>query len=221
MLVKAGADLKNKDSNGNTPLHHAAIGKFKSCMDYLIEIGADLDEKNSQGLSPIELCDKAFASLFENKRLALAKANLLVKNANKTKGIETKPLLKKLKRDKEENKSTHLESAHSVSKSLFSSNKQKSVGPSDFLVHCLLGTGSFGDVYLVEKKDTKVLYAMKVLLKENIFSSFELNRPQPGAIRTDRKERLEHHSTSIHRKTALLLPEHHEAVHDTGFLSWR
>ena len=190
-------------------------------MDYLIEIGADLDEKNSQGFSPIELCDKAFASLFENKRLALAKANLLIKNAVKAKGIDPKPLLKKLKRDNEENKSTHLESGHSVSKSLFSSNKQKSVGPSDFLVHCLLGTGSFGDVYLVEKKDTKVLYAMKVLLKENIFSSLQLSRPQLGEIRADRKERFEHHQTPVHREAALLLPEHHKTFHDIGFLSWR
>ena len=37
------------------------------------------------------------------------------------------------------------------------------VGPEHFHPICLLGQGSFGEVYLVQKKDTKVYYAMKVL----------------------------------------------------------
>ena len=75
-----------------------------------------------------------------------------------------------------DNKSTNMESANTITKSIFSSKAvnmaltQKAIRPKDFKVHCLLGTGSFGDVYLVEKRDTKRLYAMKVLLKENIFS---------------------------------------------------
>jgi serine/threonine protein kinase len=37
-------------------------------------------------------------------------------------------------------------------------------------VHGLIGKGSFGEVYLVEKKSNKMLYAMKVLHKSKILS---------------------------------------------------
>jgi len=42
------------------------------------------------------------------------------------------------------------------------------VGPNDFHVHGLLGKGSFGEVYLVEKKDTQEIFAMKSLDKSRI-----------------------------------------------------
>lgn len=42
------------------------------------------------------------------------------------------------------------------------------VGPENFIAHQLLGTGSFGEVFLVEEIATKELYAMKVLSKEKI-----------------------------------------------------
>ena len=42
------------------------------------------------------------------------------------------------------------------------------VGPSDFHVHGLLGKGSFGEVHLVEKKDSQEIFAMKSLDKSRI-----------------------------------------------------
>lgn len=44
------------------------------------------------------------------------------------------------------------------------------VGPSSFKVIKVLGVGSFGEVFLVEKIDTGRLYAMKILKKDKIFS---------------------------------------------------
>ena len=54
------------------------------------------------------------------------------------------------------------------------SNKNEKIGPSNFVCLALLGQGSFGEVYLVKKKDSDNFYAMKVLdkcriAKQNIF----------------------------------------------------
>lgn len=42
------------------------------------------------------------------------------------------------------------------------------IGPNQFVAHQLLGTGSFGEVFLIERKQDKKLLAMKVLCKKKI-----------------------------------------------------
>jgi serine/threonine protein kinase len=42
------------------------------------------------------------------------------------------------------------------------------VGLSDFIIKKVIGRGSFGKVFLVEKKGTKDVYAMKTLRKDVI-----------------------------------------------------
>lgn len=50
-------------------------------------------------------------------------------------------------------------------------NKLEKVSLDSFDIKGLIGRGSFGEVFLVEKKDTKVLYALKVLKKSLIMSN--------------------------------------------------
>ncbi|KAK3382895.1 serine/threonine-protein kinase sck1 [Lasiosphaeria ovina] len=52
--------------------------------------------------------------------------------------------------------------------------EQKHFGPADFQILRLIGKGTFGQVYQVRKKDTKRIYAMKVLSKKVIVQKKEV-----------------------------------------------
>jgi hypothetical protein len=67
----------------------------------------------------------------------------------------------------EENQSVSYSEQESKSP-LSNSMDEEKICPQSFICHALLGKGSFGEVYLVEKKNTKCLYAMKVLSKDRI-----------------------------------------------------
>ena len=48
--------------------------------------------------------------------------------------------------------------------------KPRKLNKDDFKILRVIGRGSFGKVFLVEKKDNKELFAMKVLGKEDIMT---------------------------------------------------
>ena len=56
----------------------------------------------------------------------------------------------------------------------FEKTDQKQVGPDDFILLKLIGKGTFGQVYQVKKKDTRRIYAMKVLSKKVIIQKKEV-----------------------------------------------
>ncbi|CAL9728270.1 serine/threonine-protein kinase Sch9p [Monosporozyma unispora] len=56
----------------------------------------------------------------------------------------------------------------------YTATKKRHYGPQDFEVLRLLGKGTFGQVYQVKKKDTKRVYAMKVLSKKVIVKKNEV-----------------------------------------------
>ncbi|KAG0668629.1 Serine/threonine-protein kinase [Maudiozyma exigua] len=56
----------------------------------------------------------------------------------------------------------------------YKSTKKRHYGPQDFEVLRLLGKGTFGQVYQVKKKDTKRIYAMKILSKKVIVKKNEI-----------------------------------------------
>ncbi len=57
---------------------------------------------------------------------------------------------------------------------LYQKTERKHVGPEDFQILRLIGKGTFGQVYQVRKKDTKRIYAMKVLSKKVIVQKKEV-----------------------------------------------
>ncbi|PWY76285.1 camp-dependent protein kinase [Aspergillus heteromorphus CBS 117.55] len=56
----------------------------------------------------------------------------------------------------------------------FEKTEKKQVGPNDFQILKLIGKGTFGQVYQVMKKDTRRIYAMKVLSKKVIIQKKEV-----------------------------------------------
>ena len=59
---------------------------------------------------------------------------------------------------------------YSMTEAQLSKAKEEKISPSNFICLALLGKGSFGEVYLVQNKNTKENYAMKVLRKERIIN---------------------------------------------------
>jgi serine/threonine protein kinase len=55
-----------------------------------------------------------------------------------------------------------------ASLTLYSKKGDKKVSLQDFVIRKVIGRGSFGKVFLVEKKDTKEVFAMKSLRKDVI-----------------------------------------------------
>lgn len=52
-LIRHGANVNLKDSNGEIPLVKAVVHKSISVVEYLIKHGADINLKNSYGMSPL------------------------------------------------------------------------------------------------------------------------------------------------------------------------
>jgi len=84
------------------------------------------------------------------------------------------------------------------------SSIEEKVLPTSFICHALLGKGSFGEVYLVEKINTKTLYAMKVLSKDRIMGKkllILIFRSKSGKICYDRKKCTINYKSSIYCQT--------------------
>lgn len=168
MILEKGGSLGVKNDDGLTPLDMASKD-FKSHF-----LKGTKKRRSSR--------QKKMPEIEDAKPMIRTKSkNLLDRRSS---GMQKKRSSKKIlvkdgvKRDKEkkmmekskniQNKSTRIDSAGVDSDS--KKDIQASIGPKDFKVHTILGKGSFGEVYLVEKIDSKKIYAMKVLYKNNIIS---------------------------------------------------
>lgn len=121
-------------------------------MELMLAKGADAKIKNDDLLTPLDMASEDYRNHF----LAL------LESSDDSGSIDPS--------GKIGNKSTKVDSAGFKLLECVESSVD-TIGPKDFKVHGLLGKGSFGEVYLVEKLDCGTIYAMKVLHKSNIIST--------------------------------------------------
>lgn len=102
--------------------------------------------KNNEGLTPIhDCCDETLKKVFYAYGFK-EDGNYEKPKENKTPGVVNR-----------------------IERKMINSS---GITPDDFVYHRMLGKGSFGEVFLVHKKDdeSKRLYAMKVLSKEKVMT---------------------------------------------------
>ena len=171
VLINAGAEINCKDGGGNTPLHYAAKSGNVQLIEILLETSNfNLKVKNNIGMTPIDMATSKEAKLF------------LIKS-QESKEIKEHETLIRIHKYRSENFAMlrgerkldiSLHDSSSTSRSDCNSenglSESEKWGPQHFMVHSLIGRGAFGEVYLVEKKDTGEFYAMKALDKDKMMS---------------------------------------------------
>jgi len=53
-LIRAGADVNVRDTDGSTPLQAASAGGHKDVVDLLIAKGANIEAQNKRGSTPLQ-----------------------------------------------------------------------------------------------------------------------------------------------------------------------
>lgn len=95
-LIKKGAKLDLKDSNGNTALHHAAQKGLVEIYELLAQNGANVDVKNNKNLNPTLIAKSGYQQKFNaidekynQPESAVSKFNITIQNghASYVKGI--------------------------------------------------------------------------------------------------------------------------------------
>lgn len=150
MLLTAGANFHEFDTEHSSCLHYAAQGGNQEIIQELINLGLSIDGKNRHGKLPEDCAAKAGVAEYLRAR--------------RQSDDEVYIPIFSFTFDKIKNMFSSEDDGHKAISRL-------KVSPQDFDVLSLLGRGSFGEVYLVKKKDTEVKYAMKVLLKHKIMGN--------------------------------------------------
>ena len=164
-------NMKKQNSNkndNNTKNNNSNTIELKNRQIYTDE-GADLiDDLEEETIIEI---NKDKDKLNKNKSKEIKNSNNYINNYNNTNGNIKKG--QALESDDEFDDIEELEDSFDASEDS-EANKGEKIGPSNFVCLALLGQGSFGEVFLVKKKDSDDFYAMKVLdkcriAKQNIF----------------------------------------------------
>ena len=150
LLVRSGALVNSPDEQGNTPVHLAAVSGNLALVEWFITKSPDLHLKNSSGKTPSDLTSNP------SIKQILEKSSSPSPIFSLSKSFDFLGMMHKI---------NHLIRKSSNNEEFDTSVK---LTPNHFKPVQMLGKGSFGEVYLVEKKDSNKLYAMKILLKTKI-----------------------------------------------------
>ena len=159
-LISLRASLDQTDDKGNTSLHFAVRGGSLECLQALIESQAvDIFSKNSEGKAAIDLVRT------REIKEAIERASSAKEDKNDARCIQITSVKNEnfftISRDNGLIRTSDTDSSGR-------SRELDELGPKDFVIHAQIGKGSFGEVFLVERKATGALYAMKVLYKSTI-----------------------------------------------------
>lgn len=148
LLIRSGASPDIADSESNTPLHYAVMGKHLDVVRWLMSRTIRLDLRNRQGKTASDLAsDPRIISMFARKRPRNTQAYshdvpIYLSSLDQLDGM--------------------------MAGSTQSVLRDERISPQHFELLYELGRGSFGEVYLVRKRDSREMYAMKVLRKDKI-----------------------------------------------------
>ncbi|CAG9324763.1 unnamed protein product [Blepharisma stoltei] len=191
LLVQKGANINAKDDDNSTPLHYAAIHGDIAIVSWLLKANPDITitdylDRTPADVSPSIEIYKEFVNYCQKLNLPVPSSHytrtpfysVLLHNSRDDQinrmlaKCTKKPALRDLNLFNERPKLLIRPEKKAISMSppklVLPPSK---VGPHDFRGLMQLGKGSFGEVYLVEKKDTQEVFALKVLKKEKVFGS--------------------------------------------------
>jgi len=191
LLIQKGANINAKDSDSSTPIHYAAIHGDIEIVSWLLKSDPDITIADYLDRTPADVSPSI--EIYSEFSSYCKKLGIPIPSSQYTRTPFYSVLLHNSRDDQINRmlaKCTKKPGARDLNifnerpKLLVRPEKKKismtppklvlppsKVGPHDFRGLMQLGKGSFGEVYLVEKKDTQEVFALKVLRKEKVFGS--------------------------------------------------
>lgn len=166
VLVENGAVVNGVDIEGKTPLHYASLCGYGEIAFKLLCMGSDPNLSDNYGMNPLDyctdqVCEDTIKTSFQGNHSETGRLVFEGKSLCNALYDRKRDLLMRVAKSREQKCFANV--------NLNDENGgEGEISHKDFIIHDILGKGSFGEVYLVEKRDTGKLYAMKVFSKKSV-----------------------------------------------------